>query len=553
MVGRKGWHGSIGRISMLAGSISAAVLVLGATAGVSDTAQASAVQRIGTPASEIGRQIKPIAHAIANTATIRTIRQIREFQAAHPSLGLHQPMLRPLIPMGQKAYEAAKRQAALAVGSKGPPPPQIYAAPATQIMRAIGPAETDSGNSFYPPDSNGAVGWNQMVAPVNLTYNVYNRVGAAQLNTTFNALLGTSNGLSDPRVIYDPLWKRWVVTLIDVTASASDNTCFWIAITTGINAKGPFIVYHPCISGGAFTGGLWDYDMQGMSQDAVIITGNLFGPAPGFGNYYGAVLVSIPKAKLYNGQPFSVPVASTPTTVGVLTPPIIQDSNANAYFLGSDSDGTHLDLYRGSNLSNEHQFSFALQAQISDTHAVPPAGRQPGTSQVLDTLDGRFQAPSAQYGNSLWNVHTVALGSFPSPKFYQIDTAGNSLTQAGYFYESGTSDDFNPSIAVNSNGDALVTWTATDAVGSHPHNARMRYSGQQSGDTLNTMPPGSLLYNSFVPLTGNFQNGRQRWGDYSSVFLDSSAPGGCTRAAIFNELIKDTNNWQVGMGIVGFC
>ena len=83
--------------------------------------------------------------------------------------------------------------------------------------------------------------------------------------------------------------------------------------------------------------------------------------------------------------------------------------------------------------------------------------RQPGTTERLRIRSiARFQAASAQYNNSLWNVHTINSKTFPAPRFYQIDTDTNTVVQSGVFFNSATSDDFNPSIAVNPSGEVFV-------------------------------------------------------------------------------------------------
>jgi hypothetical protein len=524
----------------------------------------AAAKPVGTAASQIGKPIMPIARATA-TPVLRTLQQIQQFQAEHPSLGLHQTAHAPLIPMGEKAYQKAKREAANAAPGLKPiinaQPPAANAPHVIVNGTNHGPAESDPGNANYPPDSNGAISGSQIVAPVNLTYNVYARNSSPPfknvLSVSFGALLGTTNALSDPRVIYDRIWQRWVITLIDVTASASDPTCFWTVISKGPNAAGPFWTYHLCLGSGNFTGGIWDYDMQGMSQDAVFVTGNWFGPAPSFSTYYGAVLAALPKAELYNGLGFQylTYAIGNPSASGTVAPPIVGDSNANAFFLAVDNDGSHLDLYKGTNLSNQTQFSLSLQAQISATiGGVPPSARQPGTSAVLDSLDGRFQAPSAQWGDSLWNTRATNLTGFPAPIFYELSTSGNSVLQSGYFFESGSSDDWNPSIGVNGEGDAFVSWSSTDATSTNSsvrHFPRVRFSGRLAGDDADVIGAGASLYNSPVALTGNTQGSVQRWGDYSSAFIDPFSP--LCRAGIFNEGVKDANTWQVHFGVVGFC
>jgi hypothetical protein len=526
-------------------TLSAVIVLLGTGA-----ANAAAAQPAATPASQIGKPIMPIAKLSSKKAVVRTLGQALAFQAAHPGLGLPRAAHRPLIPIGTAAYQAAKQKAAAGSAIK-PTAAHTPAPPPSAMMKlnVTGPVASDPGNSFYPPDSNGAIGGNYIVAPVNSTYNVYDRNGVALLNTTFNALLGTADQLSDPRVIYDPVWKRWVFSIISVNA-ATDPASFWLVISQGKDPRGPFFIYHVGIPWGA--GDLWDYDMLGMTQDAVMLTGNHFLCCYSFA---GAVVVSIPKAMLYNGYGWSSPLFGTPTSSGTLTPPIVQDSNATAYLLAADNGGAALNVYAGTNLSNQGQFSFALQAQIPVTWAVPPSASQHTTALQLDTLDGRFVAPSAQYGNKLWNVHTIALGAYPAPKFYEIDTGANTLIQSGFFFESATSDDFNASIAANNADEAFVTWSATDPT--LPHQAKVMFTGRQAGDSLGSMQqPAKRLITSTSALTGNTQNGVERWGDYSSVFLDSTPHGVCNanrRAAIFNEYIVDANTWGVQMGIVGFC
>ena len=281
-----------------------------------------------------------------------------------------------------------------------------------------------------------------------------------------------------------------------------------------------------------------------MNQDGILVTGNIFG-------------ISSFKAAAYNALGFSSPVFLFPTTVGTLVPPIVQDSNANVFLLAGDSAGNVLDLYQANNISNQGQFSMFLKAQIAvPAYAPPPTARQNNSTQRLDTLDGRFLAAIPQYGNTIWAAHTIALGSFPAPKFYQIDTSANSIVQSGTFFESSTSDDFNASITANSSDEVFVTWNSTDALGSARHNAYVKATGRQAGDTAGTMGVKTTVSASFSPITGNLQGGIQRWGDYSMVALDPVGTPTCApnrRAALFNEKIINANTWGSQFADFGFC
>src|SRR5205807_7161235 len=103
--------------------------------------------------------------------------------------------------------------------------------------------------------------------------------------------------------------------------------------------------------------------------------------------------------------------------------------------------------------------------------AVPPNAPQPAApacsdpSCNIDTLDGRFVNDPTQYGDDLWSIHTPGFGVFPIPAWYDYDTEGagaNTAKQSSLIFVSGTSYDWNASIAAQSDGRAYVQWSYTD-------------------------------------------------------------------------------------------
>src|SRR5262249_46125372 len=146
-----------------------------------------------------------------------------------------------------------------------------------------------------------------------------------------------------------------------------------------------------------------------------------------------------------------------------------------------------------------------------------------------------FASASTQVGTHLWNTHTIALGSFPSPFFYEINTDTNTIKQSGFYFASGTSDDFNASIVADANENAFTTWSSTDSPNSV--NAQVPISGRQSTDSLGVINAGSSAFNSTLALTNDFDAnfGQQRWGDYSAIALD---PSNAKRAWFVNEKIQ---------------
>jgi len=504
-----------------------------------------------------GTVIKPAAIIEVGKAQLRTPKMMEE---AEYILG---PMViqdKPFMPtMDPKDYIAAKAaaDANIKIGlpkSASEDLPSLVA-PTLKAVPFEGINQVAAGGA-YPPDTEGAVGLSNYVQIVNCRVVVYDKVGALIKSTPLNAFFGSTEFVFDPRVVYDMTWKRWVIIASRRSTSATDTIRrFFLAASTSSNPAGSWYVYWPGFSGGPFNNGDWfDFPMLGMNQDAVIITSNVFDvPA---GGYRFATMLSIAKAKIYNGLGFSVPIFTG--LRGTLTAPIVLDDNKDAYLVTANIS-THLHLYRGTNLSNASETTLILQAAIDvPDYYLPPDAPQPNTTQKLDTVDWRFVNASMQYADSLWNVHTIYYSpGYATPKFYQIDTEGtgvNTIKQQGFFYEGGYSFDFNASIAVNTSGYAFVTWSTTDATNpttSLRHNARIRYSGRKPTDALGYISAGWTLITSPAALTGNPSGsaGVQRWGDYSAVSLD---PSNTLYAWITNEKINASNVWGSRIAKIGY-
>ena len=107
------------------------------------------------------------------------------------------------------------------------------------------------GNTFcgcQPPDTMGAIGNNQFVEFVNGGYAVFSRTGALTSSiisdTTFWLNAGVSStlvneGLSDPRIQFDPLSQRWFASEITLgsiqTATTNANNSVLLAVSKTAN------------------------------------------------------------------------------------------------------------------------------------------------------------------------------------------------------------------------------------------------------------------------------------------------------------------------------
>ncbi len=440
--------------------------------------------------------------SLAPTATV----QSGPATAVHPveNFVMQRPAESQWVPfrstLGVSAYAAAKQVAgnysplALKPGANSPTP----AAPPTIITANFnGASDTDG---LRPPDTHGAVGHTHFVETTNSHINIWKKlplptptkVKSVSQATFFNYFTQT---LFDARVVYDTVWQRWIITT-EAFPESDTMQRFFIAVSKTSDPTGGFFIYSLNVA--FHFGDFFDFPQVGFDQDAVIITANIFNSSDVF---QGADMFAIAKARLYNGLGFSVPLFEG--LDGTLAPPIVLDQNADAFLLAARPSGSTLTKYTLTNASNAFQASLGVATFISvPSYTVPPDGRQFGTPIKLDTSDSRFVNNSTQNGNDLWQTHTIALGGFPAPKFYRINTGINTVKQSSFFFKNGSSDDFNASIVANPFGDIFVTWTSTDA--GNGVNAQVVFSGKRDADT--TIPTGGVVgftSSTFYSVSGN--------------------------------------------------
>src|SRR5881394_2557977 len=383
---------------------------------------------------------------------------------AQPNYVMEQPVFPREIPfrptMDRTAYDAAKAQANL----KGPrelkPFTEALAPLATPVIRLTNFNGHSATQVFRPPDTHGAVGTTHFVQVTNSHIDIWTRQNTQILPLAKSMTLATffsytAETLFDPRVVYDSTWNRWIVTA-DAFAESATVQRFFIAVSTSPDPTSTFFMYNLNVN---FFGNnnFWDFPQLGIDQDAVLFTANIFNGQTSL----GADFFAVAKARLYNGLGFSVPIFTG--LVGTLAPPIVRDQNSSTFLIAAPPSGT---TFRKYTVTNTSRAGISLTGPVSITvpsYSVPPSAHQPGTTKLLDTSDSRFVNASTQSGADLWQTHTIALGGFPAPKFYRINTSTNTVSQSGFYFASATSDDFNASIAANDAGECFVTYSSTDA------------------------------------------------------------------------------------------
>jgi hypothetical protein len=256
------------------------------------------------------------------------------------------------------------------------------------------------------------------------------------------------------------------------------------------------------------------------------------------------------KSRLYNANTVFVPVfvvgaSVTPAMVG---PDFVSGANGNTYLLAAHAPGSTLTKYTLTNTAKALSITISsVETASVGAYAVPPAATQPGTGARLDSLDARFVNDISQVGfppASLFAAHSI-LDITPTPKFYEINSVTGAVIQSGFFFVSGTSNDWNVSILTNQNKDAFVNWTSNDPPAGTQ--AEQRIAGRCHNDPLGTMnPPGQSVASSLTFYSFG------RWGDYSSlsIALDDDFTGLTAWAA--NETIINPSAWNTHMQQIAF-
>jgi hypothetical protein len=493
-------------------------------------------------------QARP-ATRLTRAALVRKARGARSFNGASAIPEIH---FRPT--MDVSAYQAGKQalaRAAAASGSLGRDggrglnrgPARTSAEPTGigGVFAGVGNAEACGG--CRPPDTHGAAGLDQFVEVTNFNINVYSKTPpdfAQQLSVRFADFFNyQAQVMFDPRVLYDRTWNRWVI-YAEAFPQDDGPQYIFIAISTGPDATGPYYKYAINVRVAA-PDDFWDFGQVGMDQDAVVFTANIF--EGDSGPYRTTRMFAVAKARLYNGLGWGVPLWTG--LFGTLAPPVVLDQNARTFLVAATPASNLIYKYTLRDSSHPGDQTLALSTIPVADYSFPPNASQPGTASQLDTLDARFQSWSTQVGDRLFQVHTVAFGSFPTPLWYEFNTTTDTVEQAGFFYASPTSHDFNPSIVANDARDVFVTWSSTEQgtrlVGGA--NAQVRFSGRRAADPAGFIDAGTAVFTSGSPYT------LFRWGDYSAVTIDPRNP---LQAWLVNENIADSTTWGSTIAWVGF-
>ncbi len=377
-----------------------------------------------------------------------------------------------------------------------------------------------------PPDTQVAVGPNDIIEMVNSRFEIYSRAGAPQRGgglRSFFQVPSTNEQSTDPRVQYDPGSGRFFAVYVSYHNATNGPGTIHVAASTTNSAGGTWNVY--AINMTYFT----DYPGFGISDDKVVISTNGY-PLPGPGSTgLGEQTQILEKADLVAGV--AVRRAATALASGDFTiRPATNLSSGAPIWMAERATTTQLKIWQvtGSPAAGTAARTLMATLTIASQRAPNPAGTPAGTidagdHRILDTSwrNGRLWVSASTYCD--WGAQDVN-GPRACLHLMEVDTTTLTLRQDITYGQSGFELMW-PAVRTDSAGNLFVVFARS----SETVQPEVRMAGRLATDPLNTL-------SASVPIkAGEVNYDGTRWGDYASAALDPTDPsvawlaGGYTR------------------------
>ncbi len=382
----------------------------------------------------------------------------------------------------------------------------------------------DSGGSI-PPDVNGAPGLDHLMVTLNTDFRIMDKEGNPISTVGSGAFwLNTpgAGGVFDPKISYDPFENRWLL----VMPSSSDPAIskLLIAVSETSDPTGNWYMYS--FDGDPEDTHWFDYPNYGYSKDKLVVSGNLFGE----GGVYVALYV-FSKEDLYNNA-YEIEYTRFKVFDGfTLVPAKTYDADVEDVYVihnaGGNSNGYgYMSLRKVTGPPEDPEIVNIGLAGVPEpwsNNSGAYAGNfapQLGSEEKINTVDARMENMVYRNGK-LWATHHVYLPAGQNPQRSAVQWWNLSLE--GEVLQWGRVDDPTgemffafATIAVNAKEDVLIGF------GSFSENqyASGSYALRYAEDPPNTLRDFHQYKDGEAPYFKTFGASRNRWGDYTSTFVD---------------------------------
>jgi hypothetical protein len=509
------------------------------------TAEESTPQQVAEPSAESGRVGSGAALRVNFTEAAKSA-DARTRAPSNPDVGDRGDLLElPSVPT------SGSRKQASTPGFATPQTSRIRPCDVAAIPCPFdGVAQNNCASCTNPPpDPNAAVGAGRIVEVVNNLIQITDRLGAVQCGgaVTLNSFLSTTDGLTDPRVQFDNVNQRFSLTVTVSSVTASSTPAMWLATSLSEDPCGSWFLYRMTFNGDFYPRGtMLDFPMLGQDTHALLISIRTCLRNRNCLDADGAIFTvfGLPKSIVYSGAGMDGKAFRVDSLTGPVTnagQPMIE--SPVSFFLAA-VPGTGYKLYR---LTNSGGPGASLtKTTISEPFSKPTRRvNQPGTTATLDPSDGNISHSPYFDGTFIWFTHGGDVNGFPTVRYGRVD-AGNNTVVTTWAFHSGSSDDFNPSLAVGitPQGETVyLNWAFTDTPDGTATSAVFA-SGDASQPIVTIAGAGTI----YSPSGGSSNQGR--FGDFSSVSVDPSISG-CAFAT--QQYFGADGNWRTRIAPIGQC
>jgi hypothetical protein len=463
------------------------------------------------------------------------------------------------IPAGT-VFSATEDKATGATQTNGPVTPL---AP-NLLLNFAGVSDLDQLDGYIhkPPDTNLAAGPSHIMLVVNSLIATYSKNGtllstASQLDWFSNVCAGCIG--YDPRVTYDPVAGHWIMLFL-----YKDSTSVSKVLLSVSQTSDPTGAWWNWSLEGALTysgENTWadypDVGFDGIASGnggAVYVTVNQFTFSSGA--FRTSTLYILPKSSLYSGGGLNFWRAFNRTNgdgtqAFTLRASKTYGNPGGEFLVNTENNGSTVSLWRVNPTYPPTAVDWTLQStQAIGGYTIPPDATQPGTSDLIATIDNRLYNAVWQ-DSRVFTAFTTAYnwgsGTVSAVQSLKINTSSNTTEINNVFGADGLYY-YSPAIATD-NADNIVFVFSRSGPSEY---AGARYTGRLTSDS-GTQGSASLKGGTttlFEP-SGASSN---RWGDYQGVAMD---PSDGSKVWIAGEWATDLGlsndyNWSTWTGQVQF-
>ena len=533
------------------------------------------------------REIQPDPLTPQQLAKYEANRSVREKNEENTARVKPAQLLSKILPFTDPALQTFKNPA----GSVSPPIAN-FDGPDMDAVSAL-----FAGGRFAPPDTNGAVGPNHFVITTNGCVQIFNKTGVAagpavRISTLLAGIANATDDDGDPIVLYDALADRWIISQFNLQVTAG-STHEHVAVSKTGDPTGAYYAYDFLLTANR----PGDYPHMGVWPDGYYFSTNDFSLPVFSGPFQGAGLYALDRVKMLAGDPSATIIGfNTSNLHGGMLPSNFQGftpppaGTPNLFFeFDADEFGAATDLIRPFIFHAD----FAVPAnstlvQGTDIPTLPFDARQPNSRSVMQqpapgegldaiadrlmhalnfrVLPGGVQSYVLNFTVNVSGVNPIDSATYQGGVRWMelrrdASTGAITINQEATYAPGAPNplgrDVWMASIAQDHEGNIALAANATNsgltppALAAVPLNPTAIYTGRLPGSPPGVFTQGEVDVLAAASVTGGVQIATSnRWGDYSSLFVDPSDD--CTFWGAFEYVDAPTASFDWNTRVFSF-